>query len=182
MKVFAQTDKKISKTGRKNNKEINQIQPFNTVLYFWKQNKMASYRCKFLRCNEHLQWVEHIQYCTVEISKGGNFSLIVRDAETGSLIADFPRASIRNVESLSTVVLRIYSHQATRVALKFEEERSLTTVFKDLKENEVICSDVMSPSNTEIGGMNDIMPDLVKNTVSDTDNIFLLQYVIVLDR
>jgi hypothetical protein len=135
---------------------------------------MASFRCKFLRCNESSQWVQHIRCCTVEISKGiGRFSLIVRDAETGSLVADFPRASIRNVESLSKIVLRIYSHQATRVALKFEEERSLTTVFKDLKENEVICSDVTSPSNTEIGEINDIMPDLVKSTLSDTDDILL---------
>lgn len=133
---------------------------------------MASYRCKFLRCNEHLQWVEHIRYCTVEISKSiCRFSLIIRDVETGSLIADFPRASIRNVESLSNLVLRIYSQSGTRVALKFEEERCLTTVFKNLKENEVICSDVKSSSNIENGDMNDIMPDLVKNMLSNTDYI-----------
>jgi hypothetical protein len=108
----------------------------------------------------------------VEISKSiCRFSLIVRDVETGSLIADFPRASIRNVESLSNLVLRIYSQSGTRVALKFEEERCLNAVFKDLKENEVICSDVKSSSNTEIGDMNDIMPDLVKNTLSITDYI-----------
>lgn len=124
---------------------------------------MTSFRCKFLRCNENLQWVEHVRYCTVEISKGnGRFSLIVREGDTGSLIADFPRASIRNVESLSFVVLRIYSQSGTRVALKFEEERCLQAVFKDLKENEVICSDATSPSNAEIDGMNNIMPDLVK--------------------
>jgi hypothetical protein len=122
---------------------------------------MSSYKCKFLRCNEQLDWVEHIRSCTVEISKGvGRFSLIVRESETGSLIADFLRASIRNVESLSSVVLRIYSQSGTRVALRFEEPTSLMAVFKILRENEIICSDTTAPSNTENNGVNNIMPDL----------------------
>lgn len=124
-------------------------------------SNMSSYRCKFLRCNEQSEWVEHIQFCTVEVSKGvGKFSLIVRDVETCSLIADFPKASIRSIESLSSVVLRIYSQSGTRVALRFEEPISLRAVTKVLADNEVVCVDVSAPSNPESSGVSNIMPDL----------------------
>ena len=129
---------------------------------------MSTYRCKFLRCNEQSEWVEHIKICTVEISKGvGRFSLIVREGETSSLIADFPRASIRNVESLNSVVLRIYTQTGTRVALRFEEPVSLTAVFKILRDNEIICADATAPSCTDSGGLNNIMPDLSDPVVQE---------------
>ena len=129
---------------------------------------MSSYRCKFLRCNEQSEWVEHSTFCTVEISKGvGRFSLIVRDGETSSLIADFPRASIRNVESLSSVVLRIYSQTGTRVALKFDEPLSLTALFKIIGDNEIICADATAPSKPDSSGMNNIMPDLSDPVVQE---------------
>ena len=129
---------------------------------------MSAYRCKFLRCNEQSEWVEHIKICTVEISKGiGRFSLIVREGETSSLIADFPRASIRNVESLNSVVLRIYTQTGTRVALRFEEPVSLTAVFKILRDNEIVCADATAPSSNDSGGLNNIMPDLSDPVVQE---------------
>lgn len=133
---------------------------------------MSTYRCKFLRCNEQCDWVEHIKFCTVEISKGAErFSLIVREGETSSLLADFPRASIRNVESLSSVLLRIYSQSGTRVAVRFEEPASLMAVFKILAENGVKCSDKVAPSNADNGYSMNIMPDLGDPVVQE----FVLQ-------
>ena len=129
---------------------------------------MSIYRCKFLRCNEQSEWVEHIKFCTIEISKGiGRFSLIVREGETSSLIADFPKASIRSAESLSSVVLRIYSQTGTRVALRFEEPNSLKAVIKILAENEVVCTDKVSPSNHDDGSISNIMPDLSDPVVQE---------------
>lgn len=122
---------------------------------------MSTYRCKFLRCNEQGEWVEHMKPCIVEISKGdGRFSLIIREGDSSSLIADFPKASFRNAESLSSVVLRIYSLSGTRVALRFEEPASMTAIFKILIDNEIPCSDKVAPSNTDSCNVANIMPDL----------------------
>ena len=122
---------------------------------------MSTYRCKFLRCNELGEWVEHIKLCVTEISTGiGRFSLIIREGDNSSLVADFPRASIRNVESLSSIVLRIYSLSGTRVALRFEEPASLKAIFKILAENEIPCADKLAPSNTDSCNITNIMPDL----------------------
>ena len=114
-----------------------------------------------MRCSEQGEWVEHIKHCVIEISTGvGRFSLIIRESDSSSLVADFPRASIRNVESLSSIVLRIYSISGIRVALRFEEPASLIAIFKILVENEIPCADKLAPSNADGCNITNIMPDL----------------------
>lgn len=79
-----------------------------------------SFKCKFLRCNEETVWVEHLRSCSLEVTKGvDRFSMIVRDSFDSALIGDFPRQSIRYVESLNSVVLRIYTQSDTRVVRFF---------------------------------------------------------------
>ena len=86
--------------------------------------------------------------------------MIVREGQTSSLIADFPKASIRSAESLSSVLLSICSQTGTRVALRFEEPASLEAIFKILVDNGVVCKDTAAASITDSGSISNIMPDL----------------------
>ena len=94
-----------------------------------------------------------------EVSLNGGVS--VRENESGSLIGDFPKASIRNVESMNSVVARIYTSAGVRIGVKFHEPSHLIQVFKLLKDNDILVSDVSDGTGNSSSTTNThIMPDL----------------------
>ena len=94
--------------------------------------------------------------CLFEVSQNGGVS--VRENESGSLIGDFPKASIRNVESMNSVVARIYTSAGVRIGVKFNEPSHLIQVFKLLKDNDILVSDVNGNNSSSANAH--VMPDL----------------------
>ena len=119
-----------------------------------------TFPCTFLRYStEEGSWLENNKLCLFEVSQNGGVS--VRENESGSLIGDFPKASIRNVESMNSVVARIYTSAGVRIGVKFNEPAHLIQAFKLLKNHEILVSDVSDGNGNSSSGANThLMPDL----------------------
>ena len=116
-----------------------------------------AFPCTFLRYStEGGAWLENNKLCLFEVSQNGGVS--VRENESGSLIGDFPKASIRNVESMNSVVARIYTSAGVRIGVKFNEPSHLIQVFKLLKDNDILVSDVNGNNSSSANAH--VMPDL----------------------
>ena len=125
----------------------------------------ASATCTFLRYSpEQNTWLQNAKKCSCDVSNGG---ITIRDIE-GSLVCDLPRASIKTVESMNSIVARINSNTSVRIALKFDTPASLQSTFRNLREIEIPCTDVSAPSSATSATS---MPDLSDPNVQE----FVLQ-------
>ena len=118
-------------------------------LYFKGRNReeimtKSSSACTFLRYSpEQNTWLQNTKKCTCEVTNGG---LTIRE-ENGALVCDLPRASIKTVESMNSIVARINSNTSVRIALKFDTPASLQSTFRMLREIEIPCTDLTAPSS-----------------------------------
>jgi hypothetical protein len=121
-------------------------------------------RCKLLRCNEQNFWVECVRPCVLEVTGGKTSgvasSLIVRDSETGSLIGDFPLASISKAESLNRSVVRIHIISGAKVAIRFEDHSDSSALIRLLSGNQIACSNVEAPSFVPENTPGGVIPNL----------------------
>jgi hypothetical protein len=101
------------------------------------------------------------------VSSGIASSLIVRDSETGSLVGDFPLPSIRKVEVLTGVVVKLHTVNGARIAIRFEHQSDFGAVFRVLNDNQVPCSDVEAPSHIQSNESGGIIPDLSDPAVQE---------------
>ncbi len=110
--------------------------------------------CHVLRTNANCVWAELLKDSTIEVSGSG---IIIRDASSYSLQADFPILSLRNIEILTETIAQIHScDEVNKLAIRFNGQSDFKKFLSCLDQFQII----IFHANNLTDNLNSIFPNL----------------------
>ncbi len=118
------------------------------------QNKM-SVSCRLFRKLNESGWMELSRQISGDVPSSG---IVLREISSGSLLADFPQAQIKQINVLSSFFVRIVIRDETEMtALKFGNESECESFCRMLQRHNITVSNVTEERGYKF---NNFIPDV----------------------